>query len=186
MPFQEEFPIFRKRRALGQPLIYLDSAATAQKPQAVLDAVTEYLTSSYANPHRGSCRLAAQATSQYEAVRARVARFLGAPSERNIIFVKNATEGLNLIAQSYAMKAVGSGDEIVLSIAEHHANLLPWQRVAQKTGARLIYLYLDETGAISKSEWEKINEKTKLVALTHVSNVTGRITDVQEAARSCP
>lgn len=179
---REDFPILNKPYQ-GKRLTYLDSGATAQKAQAVIQAVTDYLESAYANPHRGAYGLSQEATSRYEGVRDQVRDFLGAGKREEIIFVKSATEGLNLIARSYAEPRLGPGDEILISVAEHHANLLPWQRVAQRTGAKLVYLYLDEAGGIPESELAKLSDRTKIMAITHVSNVTGHINDVKRLAR---
>ncbi len=182
MRLKEDFPILNTLNH-GQPLVYLDSGATAQKAQAVIDAVTDYLTTSYANPHRGAYTLSQTATAKYEAVREKVRRFLGAGKLEEIIFVKNSTEALNLVARSYGETHLSPGDEIVISVAEHHANLIPWQRAAQQTGAKLVYLYIDAAGALPAAELLKITDRTKIVALTHVSNVTGHINDVKAIAR---
>lgn len=181
MNLKADFPIF-KELINGKPLVYLDSGATAQKAQCVIDAVTDYITTSYANPHRGAYTLSQRATARYEAVREQVREFIGAPKLTEVIFVKNSTEALNLIARSYGETHLKAGDEIVISIAEHHANLIPWQRVAHKTGARLIYMYIDENGALPDSELAKITAKTKIVSVTHVSNVTGHINDIRRIA----
>lgn len=181
MRLKEDFPILNTLNH-GQPLVYLDSGATAQKAQAVIDAVTDYLTTSYANPHRGAYTLSQRATVKYEAVREKVRRFIGAGKLEEIIFVKNSTEALNLVARSYGEPNLQPGDEIVISIAEHHANLIPWQRAAQQTGAKLVYMYIDEDGSLPPAELDKITERTKIVALTHVSNVTGHINDVKTIA----
>lgn len=181
MKLKDDFPIFKQLNH-GKPLVYLDSGATAQKAQCVIDAVTDYITTSYANPHRGAYSLSQTATARYEGVRDKVREFIGAGKLSEIIFVKNSTEALNLVARSYGETHLKAGDEIVISIAEHHANLIPWQRVAQKTGARLIYLYIDESGAIPEAELAKITDKTKIVAVTHVSNVTGHVNDIRRLA----
>lgn len=181
MRLKDDFPILNTLNH-GQPLVYLDSGATAQKAQAVIDAVTDYLTTSYANPHRGAYTLSQRATAKYEAVREKVRRFIGAGKLEEIIFVKNSTEALNLVARSYGEPNLQPGDEIVISIAEHHANLIPWQRAAQQTGAKLVYMYIDEDGSLPPAELDKITDRTKIVALTHVSNVTGHINDVKTIA----
>lgn len=182
MDYKPDFPIFEQLNH-GHPLVYLDSGATAQKAQAVIDAVTNYITTSYANPHRGAYTLSQKATSRYEAVREKVRQFIGARKLSEVIFVKNSTEALNLIARSYAETHLKEGDEIVISIAEHHANLIPWQRAAEKTGAKLIYMYIDEKGALPEEELKKITDNTKIVAVTHVSNVTGHVNDLKRIAK---
>lgn len=178
MTLRDDFPIFKQLNH-GKPLVYLDSGATAQKAQSVIDAVTDYISTSYANPHRGAYTLSQQATQRYEAVRDQVQSFIGAKKREEVIFVKNSTEALNLIARSYGETHLKAGDEIVISIAEHHANLIPWQRVAQKTGARLIYMYIDENGALPENELSKITHRTRIVSVTHVSNVTGHVNDIR-------
>ncbi|KAF5064017.1 Cysteine desulfurase SufS [anaerobic digester metagenome] len=183
MNWKDDFPIFQTPY-YGQTLTYLDSGATAQKPRQVIAAVTDYLETTYANPHRGAYRLSQEATARFEGVREKVRAFLGARSISEIIFVKNSTEALNLVARSYAEATLQPGDEIVISIAEHHANLVPWQRAAQRTGARLVYLYIDEDGSLPEAELAKISQRTKMVAVTHVSNVTGHINDVAALARA--
>lgn len=183
MNWKDDFPIFQTPY-YGQTLTYLDSGATAQKPRQVIAAVTDYLETIYANPHRGAYRLSQEATARFEGVREKVRAFLGARSTSEIIFVKNSTEALNLVARSYAEATLQPGDEIVISIAEHHANLVPWQRAAQRTGARLVYLYIDEDGSLPEAELAKISQRTKMVAVTHVSNVTGHINDVAALARA--
>lgn len=182
MRLKEEFPIFNEL-SHGRPLVYLDSGATAQKARAVIDAVTEYMTTRYANPHRGAYSLSQKATQAYEGVREKVRQFIGAGKLSEVIFVKNSTEGLNLVARSYGETHLKPGDEVVLSIAEHHANLIPWQRACERTGAKLVYLYIDEDGSIPAEELTKITDRTKIVALTHVSNVTGHVNDVKALAR---
>lgn len=182
MDYRDDFPLL-KRDYYGKKLVYLDSAATAQKPQAVIDAVNEYLINSYANPHRGAYRLAQEATDQYEGVRRKVAAFINAGEKENIVFTRNSTEALNMVAFSYCRKIIKEGDEIVISIAEHHANLVPWQNLAKDKGAKLIYLYIDEDGKIPERELDKITDKTKIVSINHVSNVTGKINPIKEIAR---
>ena len=161
--------------------VYLDSAATTQKPKSVIDAIDMFYKNSNANPHRGAYSLSLEATSAYEGAREKVARFINAGHAEEIIFSKNATESLNLIAYSYGLNNINAGDEIVLSIMEHHSNLVPWQMVAKAKGAKLNYMYTDENFEISDSEIEsKITEHTKIVAITHASNVTGTINNVEK------
>lgn len=168
----------------GHRLIYLDSAATTQKPISVMKAVEDYYHRSNANPHRGAYSLSMKATEVYENARTVVMNFIGAAKDKEIIFTKNATEAFNLLSYSYGMNLIGEGDEIVISIAEHHSNLVPWQQVAKAKGARLKYMYLNEEGIISEEEIaEKITEKTKLVSVTHVSNVLGTVNPVDEIIR---
>lgn len=165
----------------GHKFVYLDNAATTQKPVSVVDAVDEYYRKNNANPHRGAYALSVKATDLYEGARDVVRDFIGAEKSKEIVFVRNATEGLNLIAFSYGLNFLNPGDEIVISIAEHHSNLVPWQQVAKAKGAVLKYLYLNDDGIISKEEVEsKITSKTKIVSVTQVSNVLGTINPVKE------
>lgn len=165
----------------GHKFVYLDNAATTQKPTSVIDAVDEYYRKNNANPHRGAYALSVKATDLYEGARDVVRDFIGAEKSKEIVFVRNATEGLNLIAFSYGLNFLNPGDEIVISIAEHHSNLVPWQQVARAKGAVLKYLYLNDDGIIPKEEFEsKITSKTKIVSVTQVSNVLGTINPVKE------
>lgn len=165
----------------GHKFVYLDNAATTQKPVSVIDAVDEYYRKNNANPHRGAYALSVKATDLYEGARDVVRDFIGAEKSKEIVFVRNATEGLNLIAFSYGLNFLNPGDEIVISIAEHHSNLVPWQQVAKSKGAVLKYLYLNDEGIIPKEEFEsKITSKTKIVSVTQVSNVLGTINPVKE------
>lgn len=169
---RRDFPILATE--VGRyPLAYLDNAATTQKPRAVLDALNDYYLSANANPHRGAHQLANRATELYEQARRRVAQLIHAYRVSEVIFSKSATESLNLLA--YTLEpSLKPGDEILISILEHHANLIPWQFVAQRTGAKLVYCYLDENREIDEDDYlAKLNEKTKIVALTACSNVTG-------------
>ncbi len=169
---RDDFPILSVLEN-GKPLIYLDNAATTSKPLAVLNAVEAYYRMDNANPHRGVYELGARATKAHEDSRKIVGDFLNASSDE-IIFTQNATESLNLIAYSYGMEFLKEGDEIVLSVAEHHSNLVPWQRVSKITGAKLVYLYPDALGHLTEEELDKkITSKTKLVAVAQVSNVLG-------------
>ena len=177
--FRKDFPILN-RKMNGQPLVYLDNGATTQKPEHVVRALCGYYGGCNANPHRGAYELSVKATKIYEQARARVQRFINAARPEEIIFTKNATEALNLVAYSYGLNFVEPGDEIVISVAEHHSNLVPWQRVARQRGAILKYIYLEEDGNLSEDDIEtKITEKTKIVAVTHVSNVLGLVNDVR-------
>ncbi len=173
--YLKDFPILQKPMN-GKRLAYLDNGATTQKPLAVINAVQQYYTTFNANPHRGAYDLSVKATEIYENARETVRKFIGAEKASEIIFTKNATESLNLIAYSYGMNFIQAGDEIVISIAEHHSNLVPWQQVAKAKGATLKYLYLNDAGNFTDEEIEgKIGSKTKLVAVTQVSNVLGII-----------
>ncbi|ELE2165848.1 cysteine desulfurase CsdA [Vibrio fluvialis] len=157
-----------------QPLIYLDSAATTQKPQVVIDAITRYYSAQNANVHRGSHSLTAHATSQFEAARERVAQFIGAPSTKSIIWTRGATEALNLIAQTYARNTLKAGDEILVSETEHHANIVPWQIVAEQTGANVVKVPMTRDGEFGLEAFhELLSERCKIVALAHITNVTG-------------
>ncbi|MBY7982625.1 cysteine desulfurase CsdA [Vibrio fluvialis] len=157
-----------------QPLIYLDSAATTQKPQVVIDAITRYYSAQNANVHRGSHSLTAHATSQFEAARERVAQFIGAPSTKSIIWTRGATEALNLIAQTYTRNTLKAGDEILVSETEHHANIVPWQIVAEQTGAKVVKVPMTRDGEFGLEAFhELLSERCKIVALAHITNVTG-------------
>ncbi|MBQ5759230.1 MAG: cysteine desulfurase [Schwartzia sp.] len=177
--YRAEFPLLAEKMN-GLPIAYLDNGATTQKPETVIEAITEYYRRQNANPHRGAYALSVTATDVYENCRERVAKFLNAKRSREIIFTKNATEALNLVAYSYGLSVLKPGDEILISVAEHHSNLVPWQMVAARTGAKLNYIYLEDDGNLSEKDMqEKITEKTKIVAVTQVSNVLGLINDVK-------
>lgn len=176
MDFKKDFPIFENKN-----IAYLDSGATAQKPKMVIDRLEEFYENSNANPHRGAYSLSVEATSQYESTREKIARFINAKSHEEVIFSKNASESLNLIAYSYGLDNLKNGDDVVISIMEHHSNLVPWQFVTQKTGSNLKYMYINNQFEISEEEMkEKITDNTKIVGITHVSNVTGTINNVKE------
>lgn len=177
--YRAEFPLLAEKMN-GLPIAYLDNGATTQKPETVIEAITEYYRRQNANPHRGAYALSVTATDVYENCRERVAKFLNAKRSREIIFTKNATEALNLVAYSYGLSVLKPGDDILISVAEHHSNLVPWQMVAARTGAKLNYIYLEDDGNLSEKDiQEKITEKTKIVAVTQVSNVLGLINDVK-------
>jgi len=180
--FLKDFPTLNKQRN-GKRIAYLDSAATTQKPQSVIDGITDYYKNANANPHRGAYELSIAATDAYDEAREKFRKFINAKHREEIIFTKNATEAFNLIARSYGMTFINEGDEIVISIAEHHSNLIPWQQVAKAKGAILKYMYTDENGEITEEEVKnKITEKTKIVSITHVSNALGTINPVKEIA----
>lgn len=163
--------------------VYFDNAATSQRPRQVLDAVSEFYKTANANPLRGLYDWSMAATDRYEGARKTVADFIGASSTEEIVFTRNTTESLNLVAYSYGMNNVSEGDEIVITVMEHHSNMLPWQMVAKKKGAKLIYLEPQMDGTITRDEYvSKITEKTKIVALGHVSNVMGVTNPVKEIA----
>ena len=173
---RQDFPLLRD---YGEA--YLDNAATAQRPQCVLDAICDFYCNSNANPLRGFYPLSLAATEAYENSRARVARFIGAENPSEVIFTRNASESLNLVAYTYGLSTLKAGDEVAVSILEHHSNLLPWQMVCKKTGATLRFLDCEPDGSFSEQTLDEgINEKTKLVAVTHVSNVLGCVSPVAE------
>lgn len=176
--FLKDFPLLN-RKISGQKIAYLDNGATTQKPEPVIKAICGYYGGCNANPHRGAYALSVKATDIYEEARVRTAKFINAKRPQEIVFTKNATEALNLIAYSYGLNNIGAGDEIVISISEHHSNLVPWQHVAKAKGATLKYIYLEADGNLSAEDIEnKITERTKLVAVTQVSNVLGLKNDV--------
>ena len=178
--FRRDFPLLHNMMN-GKPLVYLDNGATTQKPESVIQAMCGYYGGCNANPHRGAYALSVQATDIYENARERTRQFIHAKSAKEIIFTKNATEALNLVAYSYGLTNIGAGDEIVLTISEHHSNLVPWQQVAKARGAVLRYIYLDADGNLSAADIEtKITAKTKLVAVTQVSNVLGLVNPVKD------
>ena len=179
----KDFPILQKPMN-GKSLVYLDNGATTQKPLSVIQAVDDYYTTFNANPHRGAYDLSVKATEIYEGARETVQKFIGAANSYEVIFTKNATESLNLLAYSYGMNFIEAGDEIVISIAEHHSNLVPWQQVAKAKGAILKYIYLDSVGRITQQEIDaKITDKTKIVAVTQVSNVLGIINPIADIVK---
>ena len=176
MNYKEDFPILKNK-----DIAYLDSGATTQKPSYVLEKVDEFYKKYNANPHRGAYALSQEATEVYENVRTKIAEFINSPSREQIIFSKNATESLNLIAYSYGLENVKAGDKVVISIMEHHSNLVPWQKVVKTNSAILDYMYLDGNFEISDEEIEsKITDNTKVVGITHVSNVLGTINNVKK------
>ena len=176
MDYKKDFPIFKNR-----DIVYLDSAATTQKPKYVIDKVNEFYEMLNANPHRGAYSLSMDATEAYESTREKISKFIGARYKEEIIFTKNASEALNLIAYSYGLDNLLPDDEVVLSIMEHHSNLVPWQFVAKKTGSRLNYMYINENYELDDCEIKnKITNKTKIVAITHISNVLGTVNKVKK------
>ena len=178
-----DFPIL-SRSVRGKPLVFLDSGASAQKPRAVIDAISQCYEAEYANIHRGVYELSAKSTEAYEGARARVQRFVNARSAGEIVFTKGATEAINLVAASWGGTFLGEGDEVVLSVLEHHANIVPWQLLRERTGIVLKVVPTDEQGAFLLDAYEAlVGPRTKLVALTHVSNALGTVTPVDEVVR---
>jgi cysteine desulfurase/selenocysteine lyase len=176
----EDFPILHQMLN-GKPLVYLDSAATSQKPEAVIQAMDEYYRKYNANIHRGVYSLAEEATARYEGSRKKVQKFINAKSWREVIFTRNATEALNLVAYAWGRKNIHEGDEIVITILEHHANVVPWQLVAKEKNAVLKYIEADEHGILRQDQIESlITEKTRVVGATMASNVTGTITPIKQ------
>lgn len=176
--YRKDFPLL-----MAQDIAYLDNAATAQRPQCVLDAVNRFYCEQNANPLRGLYPLSVAATDAYENARAAVRRFLNAKSTSEIVFTRNTTEGLNLAAYSYGLSHIRAGDEVVVSILEHHSDLLPWQMVCRQTGATLKFLECEPDGSLDLNRAETvITDKTKLVAVTHVSNVIGRVNPIRQLA----
>ena len=177
---RDDFPILH-RLVRGRPLVYLDSAATTQKPRAVLDALARYYTHGNANIHRGVYVLSEEATAAYDAARAKVQRFLNAATSREIIFTRNSTEGINLVAQSFGRRNVGPGDEIVITHMEHHSNIVPWQLLCEQVGARLRVAPIDDSGTLQLDELERlIGPRTRLVSVVHLSNSLGTINPVRD------
>ncbi len=178
-----DFPILA-RKVYDRPLVFLDSGASAQKPNAVIDGMAEFLRRDYANIHRGVYYLSQVATERYEATRKTVARFLNAGSPDEIVFTSNVTEAINLLAASYGRAHFAAGDEVVVSHMEHHANIVPWQLLEQQIGIKLRVAPIDDRGQLLLEEYDKLlGPRTKLVAMTHVSNVMGTVTPAKEIVR---
>ncbi|HUF07052.1 MAG TPA: SufS family cysteine desulfurase [Candidatus Binatia bacterium] len=179
-----DFPVFERLTASGHRLAYLDSASSSQKPRAVIEAIADAYAHHYANVHRGIYELSVDADARYEGARRAVARFIGAPSSREIVFVRNATEALNLVAYSWGRTNLAAGDLILSTEMEHHANLVPWQQLAEATGARLEYVRLTDDGRLDLDDLrERLARGPRLVALSHVSNALGTINPVGEIGR---
>jgi cysteine desulfurase/selenocysteine lyase len=180
---RKDFPILSKT-VYGKPLVYLDNGASAQKPQVVIDAISHAYSNEYANVHRGLHFLSNAATEAYEAAREKVRRFLNAPSVDNVIFTKSSTEAINTVAYGYGMPKLGEGDEIVLSIMEHHSNIVPWHFIRERQGAKLVWIPVDDDGALHVEDFVKcLTDKTKLIAITHMSNALGTVVPVKEICR---
>lgn len=178
-----EFPILHQE-VNGQPLVYLDNAATSQKPLAVLNAIQNYYQQYNSNVHRGVHALSAKATDAYEAARLKVVKFINAASYKEIVYTRNASEAINLVAYSWGLNTLKPGDEIILSVMEHHSNIVPWQMVAQKTGAVIKYVELTETQEYDFEQFKTlISDRTKLVSVVHVSNTLGCINPVEEICK---
>jgi cysteine desulfurase/selenocysteine lyase len=176
---RKQFPILG-REVKGRPLVYLDNAATTQKPQAVIDALVHYYSYYNANIHRGIHTLAEEATAAYEATRDAVQHFINAPSREEIIFTKGTTEGINLVASTWGRQNIGEGDEVIISTIEHHSNIVPWQMLCEEKGATLRTIPVNEKGELVIEQYDQLlNEKTKLVAVNHVSNSLGTINPVK-------
>ncbi|MBI1976389.1 MAG: cysteine desulfurase [Candidatus Omnitrophica bacterium] len=182
---RQDFPIL-SRQIHGQPLVYLDNAATTQKPRAVIEALKRYYETTNANIHRGVHTLSEEATDQYEDVRAKVAQFINAPEHdpSQILFTRNATEAINLVARAWGGENLKPGDEILLTVMEHHSNLIPWYLIAKEKGARTVFVDIDEQGFLRMEEFKKkLTSRTKIVAVTHASNVLGTINPVAEIGK---
>ena len=178
-----DFPIL-SRTINGKPLAYLDNAATTQKPQVVLDAITSYYTDINANVHRGVHELSARATDAYEAARERIRQYFNAASVREIVFTRNATEGINLVAFTFAKSRLTKGDEVLISAIEHHSNIVPWQLVCEAAGAHLKVAPVDDRGELILEEFDRrLTPRTKIASITHMSNALGTITPVREIVR---
>ncbi len=177
---RRDFPILRER-VHGRQLVWLDNAATTQKPQAVIDRLAHFYAHENSNVHRAAHTLAARATDAYEGARAKVADFVGASSSDDIVFARGTTEAINLVAQAWGRKYVGPDDEIVISHLEHHANIVPWQQLAEQTGAKLKVIPVDDDGQLVMPAYaDLLSDRTRLVSVAHVSNVLGTIVPVHE------
>jgi cysteine desulfurase/selenocysteine lyase len=180
--FRSDFPVIAEKR--DQPLVYLDNAATKQKPQAVIDAMTRFYEHDYATVHRGVYAMSMDATARYDAARTAVASYLNAGSPKEIVFVRGATEAINLVAQSWGRKNLKPGREVLVSEIEHHANLLPWQAVCAETGAKLVPIPVDDAGDLDMDAYRRLlSPRTAMVAVSHVSNTIGTVLPVEEITR---
>ena len=176
---REDFPILHQE-INGKPLVYLDNAATTQKPKSVIDTIEKYYSEYNSNIHRGVHTLSENATDAYESVRLKIKKFINANSTKEIVFVRGATEAINLVAQSFGRNTLDKEDEIIITELEHHANIVPWQLLSQQTGAKLRYIPINDNGELVESEYKKLlNEKTKIVAVGHISNALGTINSVE-------
>jgi cysteine desulfurase/selenocysteine lyase len=181
---REDFPILNQR-VNGKPLVYLDSAATSQKPRQVIDAIVKYYSEYNANIHRGVYSIAERATTEYEAARAKVARFIGASAAAEVVFTRNVTEALNLVAHGWGRRHVGPGDEILTTELEHHSDLVPWQMLVSERGARLRHIPFDDHGRLMLDGLDRLlTDRTRIVALAHISNVFGTVVPVETIAKA--
>ncbi|OIP35460.1 MAG: cysteine sulfinate desulfinase [Deltaproteobacteria bacterium CG2_30_66_27] len=177
---RSDFPIL-KQRVHGKPLVYLDNASTTQKPRSVIEAITRYYETGNANVHRGVHVMSERATQAYEEARSKVARFLHARDDREIIFVRGATEAINLVAQTFGRTRLGSGDEVLITAMEHHSNIVPWQMLREQTGAVMKVAPVTDAGELDLAEYARLlNRRTRLVSVTHVSNALGTVNPVRE------
>jgi cysteine desulfurase / selenocysteine lyase len=177
---REDFPVLRQT-VNGKPLVYLDNAASSQVPQIVIDRGSTYLEQEHSNIHRGVHYLSQRATTAYEGAREKVKRFINATDAKECIFVRGATEGINLVMHGYGRKFVGSGDEVIISAMEHHANIVPWQMLCEERGARLRVIPMNDAGELMLDEYDALmNERTKIVAVTHISNSLGTVNPIKE------
>ena len=180
---RRDFPVLQ-RRVYGRPLVYLDNAATTQKPQCVIDRLVRYYSEENANIHRGVHLLSVEATEAYDAAREEVRRFLNAAEAREIVFVRGATEAINLVAATYGRAQLGAGDEVVISEMEHHSNIVPWQMLCEEKGARLRIIPITDAGELRLDEYERLlGPRTRIVAVAHVSNALGTINPVEDVVR---
>ena len=180
MALRAQFPALAQEVG-GHPLVYLDNAATSQKPQSVLDALAAYYEDDNANVHRGIHELSRRATTAFEGARVKLAKFIGAPDSAELVWTRGTTEAINLVASSWGMDTLGDGDEILLSSLEHHSNIVPWQLVASRTGARLRYIEMDEQGRLILDYLpELLTDRTRLVAVSHISNALGTVNPIRE------
>src|SRR3954463_13680721 len=175
-----DFPVL-SQEVNGKPLVYLDNAASSQVPQLVIDRGSVYLEEEHSNIHRGVHYLSQRATTAYEGAREKVKRFINAREARECIFVRGATEGINLVMHGYGRKFVKEGDEVIISVMEHHANIVPWQMLCEEKGARLRVIPMNDAGELLLDEYDALlNERTKIVAVTHISNSLGTINPIKE------
>ncbi len=182
---RSDFPILLQSSENQSPIAYLDNAATTQKPQVVIDAVNHFYQNNNANIHRGVYKLAVKATQAYETARDKVQRFINAPDRKEVIFTKGTTDGINLVAQTLGNQRLKAGDEVLISAMEHHSNLIPWQVLCQRTGAKLRVIPMDESGCLQLGQLsDLINERTRMVALVHISNSLGTINPVKKVIRA--
>ena len=180
---RQDFPILQEQ-IHGQPLVYLDNAATAQKPQAVIEAVLRFYSRENANVHRGVHYLSGQASTAFDAIRVKVAQFINARAPQEVIFTRGTTDGINLVAQSYGKRFFRAGDEVLITEMEHHSNIVPWQLVCEQTGAVLRAAPLTESGGLDLDQFSRLlNDRTRFVALVHLSNALGTINPIREITR---